>query len=203
LPGVSPGPDPGADGSRRLLDILLVIKSTATLRMLSPVVRALDARGHRIEIATKEVKSSETQALARRMVVECDGVRFTRLPYLANGGWGDVARGVRNGLDYLRYLSPRYQSAPKLRARAEREVPPALRRVLRVACLGGRPGLALSRALLGKVERSLLPSSRAEDFLCTHEPDVLLIAPLVGFGSSQADLLRAARRQGIRTGVGA
>jgi hypothetical protein len=188
-----------ADGSGPPQDILVVLKSTATLRMLWPLLRALDARGHRVQIATKEVKTSETHAFAQRLVEECRGLRFTRMPYLVNGGWTEVARAVRVGLDYIRYLAPRYRDAPKLRARAEREVPPALRRLLRAARLGGPLGIAASRSALRAIERSLLPSPRAEEFLRRQEPDVLLIAPLVGFGSSQADLLRAARRLGIRS----
>ena len=118
---------------------------------------------------------------------------------MANGGWSDVATAVRSGLDYLRYLAPRYRDAPKLRARAEREVPPALRRLLRVTRHGGRLGVAASRSALQAIERSLLPSPRAQEFLAAQDPDVLLIAPLVGFGSGQADLLRAGRRLGIRS----
>jgi hypothetical protein len=182
------------------VNVLVVVKSTATLRMLWPLLRALDAHGHRIQIATKEVKTSETHAFAQRLVDECQGASFTKLPYMANGGWSDVATAVRAGLDYLRYLAPRYRDAPKLRARAEREVPPGLRRPIRAAHLvGGRAGVVAARGILRAVERCLPPPPRALEFLAAHDPDVLLIAPLVGFGSAQADLLRAARRLGIRS----
>jgi hypothetical protein len=179
-----------ADG--RPLNLLLVVKNTATLRTLAPVLRALNAHGHRVRIATKEVKTSETHAFARRLVDECEGLSFVKLPYTAVGGWSDLAEDVRNALDYLRYLGPRYRDAEKLRARARREVPPRLARLADIARLGVAP-------LLRIVERSFEPSPRAFGFLREQAPDVVMIAPLVGFGSPQADLLRAARRLGIRS----
>ena len=41
-------------------------------------------------------------------------------------GWGLLGREVRLGLDYLRYLRPEYENAPKLRERARREAPPSV-----------------------------------------------------------------------------
>ena len=181
------------------LRILAVLKSTATIRMLWPVLQGLAERGHRVDVATKEVKSSDTHDFAVGLVRETERLGFTPVPYMRSDGWGEVARAVRTGLDYLRYLGPEYESAPKLRARAEREVPPALRSVLRRSSRSGNLGVGLARSVLSFAEAGLEPPARATAFLREQRPDVLLLAPLVGFGSPQADLLRAARRLGIRT----
>jgi hypothetical protein len=47
------------------------------------------------------------------------------------------------------------------------------------------------------VERCIDPPPRALAFLRDERPDVLLITPLIGFGTYQADLVRAAKRLGI------
>jgi hypothetical protein len=51
---------------------------------------------------------------------------------------------------------------------------------------------------LRAVDRCLLPSPRVEAFLAEQRPDVVMVHPLIGFGSSQADIVRAANRLGIR-----
>src|SRR5207253_3108338 len=155
---------------------------------------------HRVRIACKEVKSPRTHAVLERLAAECEGVSFGKLPYLIDPGWSDLSRSLRRGIDYLRYFEPRYRDATKLRARAEREAPPALRRLARVAGLGGPRAAAALSSTLRAIDRCLLPSPRAEAFLSAERPDVLLVAPLIGFGSSQADLVRAANRLGIRCG---
>ena len=58
-------------------------------------------------------------------------------------------------------------------------------------------GPAASRRVLQGVERCIDPPPRALAFLRDERPDVLLITPLIGFGTYQADLVRAAKRLGI------
>ena len=48
-------------GRRAAMNILLVIKNTANLRTLAPVVRLLAERGHEVRIACRDVKSPESQ----------------------------------------------------------------------------------------------------------------------------------------------
>ena len=197
---MTPGSDPGDEGSSRPLNILQVVKNTGSLRTIWPVVRALDARGHRVRIACKEVKSSESHAALQQLADESSGVTLTKLPYVFDPGWSDLAMSLRRGIDYLRYFEPRYREATKLRARAERAAPPTLRRLARLAGLGGARGAAALSRMLRAIDRCLLPSPRVEAFLAEQRPDVVLVHPLIGFGSSQADIVRAANRLGIRSG---
>jgi hypothetical protein len=177
--------------------ILLIVKSTGSMRTIWPVIRALSARGHEVTIAAKEVKSDASQEALRRLAAET-GVSLIKLPYVFQPGWSDLARGVRRGIDFLRYSEPRYRDATKLRARAERVSPPVVRGLARVAALGGQRGAAALSASLRAVDRCLLPSPRVEAFLAEQQPDVVMVHPLIGFGSSQADIVRAANRLGIR-----
>jgi hypothetical protein len=179
------------------LKVLLFVKNTGSMRTIWPVVRALAARGHQVTITAKEVKSAASKNALERLAEET-GVTLLELPYVFQPGWSDLARGVRRGIDYLRYSEPRYRDATKLRARAERVTPPFLRGLANGASkLGPRGAAALSGGLRG-VDRCLLPSPRVEAFLAEQRPDVVLVHPLIGFGSTQADVVRAANRLGIR-----
>jgi hypothetical protein len=167
------------------------------MRTIWPVVRALAAHGHQVAITAKEVKSAASKDALERLVEET-GVALLELPYVFQPGWSDLNRGVRRGIDYLRYSEPRYRDATKLRARAESVTPAFLRGLAHGASkLGPRGTAALSGGLRG-VDRCLLPSPRVEAFLAEQRPDVVLVHPLIGFGSTQADVVRAANRLGIR-----
>jgi hypothetical protein len=177
------------------LKILLVVKNTGSMRTIWPVVVALADRGHSLTIAAKEVKSAESAAALQRLAEEHPSVSLIDLPYLFQHGWGDLARDLRRCIDYLRYSEPRYRDSPKLRARAERLTPPFLRSVAALAGPRGAPALS---AALRAIDRCLAPSPRVEAFLDEQRPDAVMVHPLIGFGSSQADIVRAANRLAIR-----
>jgi hypothetical protein len=107
------------------------------------------------------------------------------------------ANGVRGVLDWLRYLRPEYEHAPKLRARVEARVPTPVRRALLAAGAGSPAGNELLHRGLGAVERALPWAPAIDAEIDRHRPDVVCVTPLVDVGTSQPDILRAARRRGI------
>jgi hypothetical protein len=178
------------------MNILFVIKNSANLRTLAPVIRLLDERGHSISLACKDVKSRESHEQLQELVHESAAITTVDLPFARTPGWSDLASSLRRSADYLRYFDPVYRDADKLRARAEEEAPPSIRRVGRAA--GAVPGGARAlRYTLEGVERCLEPPERMVTFLAQHAPDVVMVTPLIGFGTPQADVVRAARRLGI------
>ena len=178
------------------MTILFVIKNTANLRTLAPVVRALAERGHTLRIACRDVKSAESRAQMEELVADSPNITLIDHPFVRESGWSDLAAPMRRTIDYLRYLEPVYRDAPKLRARAESEAPPAGRRLGSVVRpIPGAP--AAARWTLEGVERCIEPPPRAVAFLAEERPDVMMITPLIGFGTFQADLVRAAKRLGI------
>src|SRR5262245_19230204 len=180
----------------RAMNILFVIKNSANLRTLASVLRLLDERGHRIALACKDVKSRESHEQLQELVQGSARITTVDLPFARTPGWSDLASSLRRSADYLRYFDPVYRDADKLRAHADGEAPLTIRRVGRAA--GSVPGgaRALRRTLEG-VERCLEPPERMIRFLEEQAPDVVLVTPLIGFGTPQADVVRAARRLGI------
>jgi hypothetical protein len=107
------------------------------------------------------------------------------------------ADGLRAVLDWLRYLRPEYEHAPALRARVEARLPAPVRRALLPAGADSPTGNELLHRVLGSVERALPWAPAIDDEIDRHRPDVVCVTPLVDLGSSQPDILRAARRRGL------
>jgi hypothetical protein len=116
--------------------------------------------------------------------------------------WESLATTVRLLVDYLRFFEPVFGRAAALRARAEKRVPRIYRPWIRA--IAGRAGIARRSlsAVLAAVERMIPPSRAIVAFLREHNPDLLLITPLVELGSQQVDYVKAARRLGIRSALG-
>ena len=185
------------------MKILFVMRHSGYVRNFESTLRMLCERGHKVELAFQIAgthwlldPSDMTTQLAETYP------RFSRstIP-VRDDSWGYAARELRLGLDYLRYLGPAYRNAPKLRARAEREVPDYLLQRTR----RGPGRTAAGRALLGGTLRTLLraiPTDvRIDAFLEVHRPDVLALTPLIEPGAPQAEYVRSARALGIPTAL--
>ena len=137
--------------------------------------------------------------MVERLAARYPNVRLADVPGRRAGAWSELARRIRLGLDYLRFLDPRYEHALHLRKRAHDRAP---RLVVRLAgspagsWLGGPAGI---HRILRFLERGIPPARPIESFIAAEAPDVLLVTPLVDIGSPQLDHFAAARRLGVRT----
>jgi hypothetical protein len=183
---------------RGSLKILFVMEHPGVGSLL-PALRLLHERGHRLHLAYEKLKSVESHRELQELAEEYPEITFGELPSAVHSGWAALAAWLRRSIDYLRYLEPRYREATKLRARARRKAPKAMRTVGRFARLTGPLGVAGLRRTLQAVERCLAPPREVERFLEEQQPDVLLPAHLLPIGTTHADYLRAAKRLGIRT----
>jgi len=111
--------------------------------------------------------------------------------------WESLATTVRLLVDYLRFFDPAFARASALRARAEKRVPRVYRPWIRRIARGGAVWRRSLRGVLAAVERMIPPSGPIEVFLRAHDPDLLLVTPLVELGSQQVDYVKAARRLGV------
>ena len=163
----------------------------------------MGARGHEVHLAIEHDNQHWTRDQTHDMIDRLCA-RHARITRGMAPGRGDVWRtlvyGVREGIDYLRYLDPRYANAVALRARAASEAPALVVSATRWPLLRTRRGIALLDRLLRWLERAVPDSATVSEFLRARDPDLLLLTPLVA-EPSQADYIGSARSLGLRSAL--
>jgi hypothetical protein len=182
--------------------ILFLGRHYTYFRNFESVIATLAERGHAVHAAVEHGDSLGGRAMIEALAARFSGqVTFGESPVRsADDEWGDVASWIRLGLDYQRYQHPLYDDAPRLRERAADRTPELFVRLSRVP-VGRRWLGAAQRSILGRLERALPDDAAVRAYLEAQRPDLLLITPLIGLGSSQIDYLRAARSMGIPTAL--
>lgn len=181
------------------MTILFIARHFSYLRLFESAIVSLAQRGHRITLAADREEAMGGRQMVERIAAAYPHVRITEAPGRHAGAWAELARRIRLGLDYLRFLEPRYASTPHLRRRGRERAPAVIVRLAESRAgriFGGPKGLA---RLLRALERGLPVASELEQFIGVQRPDVLMITPLVDMGSPQLDHLAVSRRLGIRT----
>lgn len=167
------------------------------LRNFWSVVAMLSERGHSVHVAVDRQKSGMVGT--RRLVEQAQelaGVSVGQAPGRARPRLAKIGGRLRLTGDVLRYLDDDFREAPALRARAEQQAGPMLRRMLRRRIVRRRTLRRAAVRFADAIERRL-PADRAiTAFLDEHGADVVLVTPLVEFASGQAPYVRAARRTG-------
>jgi hypothetical protein len=128
-----------------------------------------------------------------------DGVTYGVIP-TRDDRWQPLAFGLRQSVSYLRYLSPAYRSAAKLRERWARGTPRFVVWLSYVPGLRSRRGLAALERVLRALERLVPPPREIAEHLRSGAYDLVVITPLVD-GPSQHDWLRSAQSMGIPTAL--
>ena len=180
------------------MTFVFVVASPEYLRYYDLVLRLLAERGHHVSIGVNHVKKQK-QATFEGI---SHTVRVLGVVPPRRDRWITLARGLRGTFDFVRYLHPDYRSAPVLRDRMKRKVlPRPLRWLDRIGTLG-EGTLGAVYAVLRRLERAVPVSDDLLAFLAANRPDVIVVSPLIDAASDQVDLVRAARRLGIRVAVG-
>jgi hypothetical protein len=183
------------------MKILFLARRNTYFRNFDSVIRDLASRGHSLVLAVDR-DTSEGRALVEALAAEFPD-RITRAELAPRSGddWTWVRERLRHGLDHLRYQHRMFAHTPKLLERSRERTPGVFVAlgafIRRYAPWARRP----VTALVDWLERSTPASPEARAFLETHHPDVVLITPLIGLGSSQIDYLRVARAMGLPTGL--
>jgi hypothetical protein len=176
------------------MKVLFFMTHPGHLRNFESTLHELAERGHSVHIVFEREK--EGLPGQRTLVEALDAdprLTFGRAPVPERAEeWTLVAWQLRAMLDYLRYLEPPFASASTLRRRASREVPRPFVRAL--DALGGHRGAG---RLLSSLERSVPPRESVLRFIAAHEPDLVLVTPLLDLGSPQLDYIRAAKSLGL------
>ena len=123
-------------------------------------------------------------------------IEVTSCPVRRVDRWQRAAPALRTARDYLRFLDPRYAQAGKLEQRSAESAPHAWRRFVK-----DHPGLARHRQLVSRalaLAEEAIPSERLFDLFIEYErPDLVLVTPLVDYGSYQTDYVKSAHRVGV------
>jgi len=182
------------------MKILLSVSHFGFLRNLEAGVHELARRGHSFHLLADRKDSLGGTRTIEQLERQFPG-RFTfSYAQSAKGSrWHALAIFLRLSLDYWRYLDPRYDRATALRARASRQAPDASVRVASAWPFRGRRRRRLLSNTFRFLERGLPVGEYASAALDQHQPDLLMLTPLLYFGSQQVDYVRAARQRGIPT----
>ncbi len=181
------------------MKLLFVMRHAGYVRNFESTLRMMCDRGHHVHLAFQGIvkyAQLDPADIAGQLTARYPNFTHGRMP-IRRDGWGLLGRQLRLGMDYLRYLTPEYDDAPKLRQRALREAP---QYVL------DRTSSGMARTAVGR--RALAAWLRAQDlaipidpaidaYLAEVRPDALAVTPLIEPGAPQAEFVRAARARGI------
>jgi hypothetical protein len=181
--------------------ILFIARHFTYFRNYDRVLRELAARGHRIHLAVEIDDKLGGTAAIEQLVAESPSISIGKVPPRHADAWSEVARRLRLGLDYLRYLDPFYDAAPLRRVRARNRTPRLLAAAATPPLIGGAAWRRFYGRLLHAVDAAVPPSDAIVDYIRGETPDLVLITPLVDLGSQQIDYVRAARQLGIPCGL--
>ena len=181
------------------MNVLFFMRSTVYVRNFESTLRLLAERGHEVEVVAEPHRLLDPTNLIGRLSKELSNIRHTPPPAPLSGGWVPVGVHLRSALDYLRYLRPNYDRAPKLRQRAEKKAPEFVLAALRRPGMKSRAGLALLRWVIRCCDRALPTDPVFDAFIAERQPDLVIVTPLIETGSPQSAYLRSARSLGIRT----
>ena len=187
------------------MKILFVLKQKKNVETFAGTIRVLTERGHSVALAVQE--HSDTRADQYRDWIDSPRFALVRCPAHRTDRWADVAWLLRSLRDCVHYQQPGMRTATKLQARSVQK----LREELRIEAdnesvakaLRGLPAAQVGRLddVFALAERQLPVDPIYESFLREQAPDVMLISPLVHFGSAQADFVAAARAVGVPVGM--
>lgn len=195
------------------MKILFHVDLLTMLRHFDGVLLELAGRGHTITVAAPERGGVPAPASIRND----PRIGFVDAPGRRGDRWAESVYELRVLRDFLRYLEPRFKRAGKLRTRA-------LRKMLAVATdeerthvvakcpsckerfvdedviqmlRGSRAGQAKLARLLALMEDTIPSDAAIERFLLSEHPDVVVVTPLIKFGSYQADIVKSAKALGL------
>jgi hypothetical protein len=180
--------------------ILFAITHLGFLRNFESTLALLAERGHTVHLVTD--RGSQGGVVDGMPIIERlqaafpDAFTVETIRASKNDRWSRVSTGIREGVNYLRYLSPAFADAPKLRERGRQQAPAPLVWLSELPVVRSRNGINALSHVLRRVERAIPYRREVDAAFDRLRPDVLLVTPLLYFGSRQVDYVRAARARG-------
>ena len=183
--------------------IAFAITHLGFLRNFESTLALLAERGHTVHLVTDRGSTGgvvDGMPIVERLQAAFPGAfSVETIRASKDDRWSTLSSGVREGLNYLRYLSPAFADAPKLRERGRKQAPAPLVWMSGLPVVRSRRGISALSQVLRRVERAIPYRPEVDAAFDRLRPDVLLVTPLLYFGSRQVDYVRAARARGIRS----
>jgi hypothetical protein len=183
------------------MKLLFIARHVTYYRNYDSVLRELAERGHRIHLAVEQDDKAGGRRAVEQLMVECPAITCGFVPERRSDTWSGVARRLRLGLDYLRYLDPFYDAAPLRRERARLRTPRLLTALAQPPLLRGRWWRRAYGRWIHALDQAVPPPEAVVDYVRQQAPDAIVITPLVDLGSQQIDYVRAARLLRIPCGL--
>jgi hypothetical protein len=183
------------------MKILFFVRSTSDVPNVEGVLRQLAERGHDVLIVAEPDPVADASDLIGRLRRVHPGICPSSPPVVRFNGDAFLGFELRQFLDYLRYLGPDFVDATRLRERAAQHAPPSLIAALQRPWLRSRAARRIVRALLRWCDRAVPRDPAIDEFIREHDPSLVVVTPLVDFGSRQSEYVRSARALGIPTGL--
>src|SRR4029453_9573037 len=181
------------------MKILFFARHYTYLRLFEAPIISLAERGHQLHLVADRRESIGGRGMVERLAEQYPGITLGNTPGSGATAWSEFAQRLRYGIDYLRYLDPRYENTPHLIARARARAPRIVIRLAQVPPFRGAAGRALLGRMMRALERGLPVPQHFVEYRGEQAPDLVLIPPLVGLGSEQTDHLAVAKWLGLRT----
>jgi hypothetical protein len=164
------------------------------VRHFESVIRELARRGHTVRIGAGPNKLGPPTL--PETLLGWRSISAVQCPTERSDGWRDLVNQIRGARDYIRYLDPRYSKARFMTKRARQNAPIRFVELCRRSAWIKEHPAAVAK-ILDFVENAV-PSDRSyERFLRSERPDVVLVTPLIDFGSYQTDYVKSAHRLGV------
>jgi hypothetical protein len=179
--------------------ILFFLHNVSKTRHFDGVLASLAERGHSIVLAAARQRNRplwlpKSLALLNDSLIERGRpgrIEITSCPVHRVDEWAGTAPALRRARDHMRFFDERYAHAAKLRRRSADETPPAWS-----AYIDAHPWRAVAKGLA--LAERVIPSDPLLDLFIKYErPDVVLVTPLVDYGSYQTDVVKSAHRRGV------
>jgi hypothetical protein len=186
------------------LRILFLLNNVSKTRHFEGVIAGLVERGHAVVLAAARQRNRPLSlpkgltVVNDRLIAQGSHGRIEVIPCPARrvDAWQTVAPALRQARDYLRFQDPRYAHADKLEQRSAAAAPTNWPHFVQRHAWVRRHWRHVSRTLAA-AER-LIPTDPIFDLFIKYEaPDVVLVTPLVDFGSYQTDYVKSAHRAGV------
>ena len=177
--------------------ILFSMRHLGSLRMYESVIRRLATAGHEIRVLANRRDNIGSGVNPETLLAD--------VPHqwiwaeVRQNAWSDLGAVVGIWLDYLRYLDPRYALTPRPRMRVGEWVPSLLRRLSGWPLVRTNTGRKALVAVLRAAERAIPRRPEIEALMREHQPDLVVVTPMLDLGSRQIEVLRSALAFGTRT----